>query len=175
MSNLSFSNPYLPSEPDLSKLTKTPSEIKKLLEAEDKPMGRVYLRETDATCIDVSGVSVERVKRYSIMDFNQGKTLLESAALDISKQYDISSNKCAKVTIVERDLKGKTKENTQYVGLNEIVEARPTVFKNNKKPAFVLDEGFEIREPIHANDMGKQVFLATATVLGLYLYFKLVN
>lgn len=176
MSKLTFSNPYNPSEPDFRNLAKTPATIKQLMESEDKPMGRVYLRDTGATCIDVSGVAVERVKRYSIMDFNQGKTLLESALMDISGATPGADDvRCAKVTIKEKDIgKDSERENTQYVSLSEIVEARPRIFKNNKKPVFVQEgtEGFTSFENM---DIGQQVFLGSATVLALYVYFKLVR
>lgn len=169
MSKLSFNNPYVPSEPDFSKLSKTPENIKKMMNAETKPMGQVYLRDTGATCIDVSGVSVERVKRYSIMDFNKGKTLLASAALDISGTSPTLDMSCAKVTIKEQKIgSNETTENTQYVALDEILQARPTIFKNNKKPVFV-NEGFVSMEQM---DVGQQIFLGTATVMALYLFYK---
>jgi hypothetical protein len=174
MSKLSFSNPYLPTEPDFKNLSKTPGNIKQMMDAELKPVGRVYLRDTGATCIDVSGVAVERVKRYSIMDYNQGKSLLESAAIDISNSaVQQSSVKCAKVTIEERDIgsKSKTRENTQYVALDEILQARPTIFKNQKKPVFV-NEGFVSMENMNA---GQRAFIGAATVIALYLYFKVVE
>ena len=176
-------NPYSPSEPDFKGLAKTPAKIKQLMESGDKPIGRVYLRDTGATCIDVSGVAVERVKRYSIMDFNQGKSLLESALMDISGGANVSNgtSKCAKVTILEKDIGDKdVKENTQYVSLSEILEARPSIFKNNKKPVFVAEgfkslfvaEGFKSYNQM---DLGQQVFLGSATVLALYVYYKLVR
>lgn len=174
---MSILNPYSPSEPNFKNLAKTPATIKQIMENEDKPMGRVYLRDTGATCIDVSGVAVERVKRYSIMDFNKGKTLLESAYMDISSGAipDVGVTQCAKVTVLEKDVGGKnTKENTQYVSLSEIIEARPTIFKGNKKPVFVA-EGTEGFKSIDQMDMGQKVFLGSATVLALYVYYKLVQ
>ncbi len=179
MSKLTFSNPYNPSEPNFKNLANTPATIKQLMESEDKPMGRVYLRDTGATCIDVSGVAVERVKRYSIMDFNKGKSLLESALMDISGATPGTDDvRCAKVTIKEKDIGNDSeRENTQYVSLSEIVEARPRIFKNNKKPVFVAEgtEGTEGFTPFDKMDIGQQVFLGSATVLALYVYFKLVR
>jgi hypothetical protein len=177
---MSFSNPYSPSEPNFKNLAKTPATIKHIMESEDKPMGRVYLRDTGSTCIDVSGVAVERVKRYSIMDFNQGKTLLESALMDVSggATPTIDDTRCAKVTIKEQDIGEKNKrENTKYVSLSEIIEARPSIFKNNKKPVFVAEgkEGFEGFKSFNEMDMGQQIFLSSATVLALYVYYKLVR
>ncbi len=180
---MSFSNPYSPSEPNFKNLAKTPATIKHIMESEDKPMGRVYLRDTGSTCIDVSGVAVERVKRYSIMDFNQGKTLLESALMDVSggATPTIDDTRCAKVTIKEKDIGEKNKrENTKYVSLSEIIEARPSIFKNNKKPVFVAEgkegtEGFEGFKSFNEMDMGQQIFLSSATVLALYVYYKLVR
>jgi hypothetical protein len=100
--------------------------------------------------------------------------LLESAAIDISNSaVQQSSVKCAKVTIEERDIgsKSKTRENTQYVALDEILQARPTIFKNQKKPVFV-NEGFVSMENMNA---GQRAFIGAATVIALYLYFKVVE
>lgn len=162
----------------------------------EKPLGRVFLRDTSSNCLSMDTQTL--VPRYSIMDFRKSSGFVNSAVADFNTaantnvfgSSDISmSNYCIKATIMETNENGITNENTQYVVLADISAADPAIFKNGIKPsppttkkeAFAnmavqsVDSDLKILPDYMKNmDVGQKIFVGSTAILGLYMYFKLL-
>jgi hypothetical protein len=113
----------------------------------DKPLGRVVLNDTGASCKDTK--TGDYVPRYSVGDYKKTRGFLASAAADLD-----AANKCSKVSITAMDEK------------NNKVEI---------KNRHIMNEGFTDKYGDEPDlDPGIKFFIGTLSIIGLYMYAQLL-
>lgn len=165
-------------------------ESKKLVSP--PPIGKQYFYNTGVKCADIK--TGELVDRYSIIDSRVGiqrddgtidNSIFASAVADFNRSTifrkqpnyeETLADKCAKITIEPVDVYGKKlKPETQYVSVIDIQKfdeedpgGKGSTGKNNTKGY----EGFVSSINMEKMNTGQQVFIYSASGLGLYLLFK---
>lgn len=184
-------NPPNYSNQSIKKIEKSIKQYSKLLSDEpskaskikpNKPVGRIYLQNTNTTCRD--DATGAQVPRYAIINVRKDTGFIQSAMADLvtatssAMNYadQNSSSKCMKTTIMEVNELGKELQNSQYISLADLRAADSSLFPGGKKPS--IPEGFDV---IAANDdyeitldAGQRFFVGSCAVLALYMYYKLV-
>jgi hypothetical protein len=145
------------------------------------PFGNIYFHPTGETCIDEK--SGKTVPRFTVVDAHKkGITLAESAEKDFNNvdesslsgvssnplkkgNISIPSNQCTSVAIKTINSEGKTENQTQFVSSEE---------SKNISPDIRVKESMETKDLENELDGGQQIFIGSAVVLGLYLFFKVL-
>jgi hypothetical protein len=172
-------------------------ESKKLVSP--PPIGKQYFYNTGVKCADIK--TGEFVDRYSIIDSRVGikrddgtidNSIFASAVADFNRSTifrkqpnyeETLADKCVKITIEPVDVYGKKlKPETQYVSVIDIQKfddmqqgpkeegpgGKGSIGENTTKG----NEGFVSSINMEKMNTGQQVFIYSASGLGLYLLFK---
>jgi len=132
------------------------------------PFGQIYFHPTGETCIDVK--TGKSVPRFTVIDSHKkGITLAESAERDFNNvgQRIGMGGKCVPVTIKTMNSEGKTGKETQFVSIYESKNISPDIRMKESMGNMKADLENEL-------DGGQQIFIGSAVVLGLYLFFKVL-
>lgn len=130
------------------------------------PFGNVYFHPTGETCIDMKKNNT--VPRFTVVDAHKkGITLAQSAERDFNNVGKVSppSIFCKTVTIKTINAEGKPNNETQYVSLEE---------SENISPDIRVKESMATKDLENELDGGQQIFIGSAVVLGLYLFYKVL-
>lgn len=130
------------------------------------PFGQVYFHPTGETCIDTK--TGETVRRFTVVDAHKKDiTLAQSAERDFNNVGQVTglSRKCVPVTIKTMNAEGKATNETQYVSLTE---------SENISPDIRVKESMTTADLENELDGGQQIFIGSAVVLGLYLFYKVL-
>jgi len=130
------------------------------------PFGNVYFHPTGETCIDTKNWNT--VPLFTVVDAHKkGITLSQSAERDFNNVGKVSPpiNFCKAVTIKTMNAEGKPSNETQNVALEE---------SENISPDIRVKESMETKDLENELDGGQQIFIGSAVVLGLYLFYKVL-
>lgn len=131
------------------------------------PFGQVYFHPTGETCRDMA--TWKSVPRFTVVDAHKkGVTLAESAERDfnnVGNNISTSSNWCKAVTIKTMNAEGKSVNQRQFVSLAE---------SENISPDIRVKESMTTADLENELDGGQQIFIGSAVVLGLYLFYKVL-
>ena len=132
------------------------------------PFGQIYFHPTGEKCIDTE--TGKTVPRFIVVDAHKkGITLAESAERDfnnVGKRIGMGG-KCVPVTIKTINAEGKTGKETQFVSIYESKNISPDIRMKESMGNMKADLENEL-------DGGQQIFIGSAVVLGLYLFFKVL-
>jgi polygalacturonase len=132
------------------------------------PFGNVYFHPTGEKCIyDKTG---ETVQRFTVIDaYKKDITLIQSAERDFNNVGKITglSRKCVPVTIKTMNAEGKSGKETQFVSITESKNISPDIRMKESMDNMKTDLENEL-------DGGQQIFIGSAVVLGLYLFYKVL-
>lgn len=136
------------------------------------PFGQIYFHPTGETCRDMK--TWKTVPRFIVVDSHKkGIPLAESAERDFNNVDDgkvsTPSNWCKAVTIKTMNAEGKTKKETQFVSLAESENISPDIRVKES-----MDNIATTRDLEEELDGGQQIFIGSAVVLGLYLFYKVL-
>jgi hypothetical protein len=130
------------------------------------PFGNVYFHPTGETCIDTKKWNT--VPRFTVVDAHKkGVTLAQSAEHDFNNVGKVSTPSffCKAVTIKTMNAEGKVTNETQNVSLAE---------SENISPDIRVKESMATKDLENELDGGQQIFIGSAVVLGLYLFYKVL-
>ncbi len=131
------------------------------------PFGQVYFHPTGETCRDMA--TWKYVPRFMVVDAHKkGITLAQSAGRDFNNvvnNISTSSHWCKAVTIKTMNAEGKSVNQRQFVSLGE---------SENISPDIRVKESMETKDLENELDGGQQIFIGSAVVLGLYLFYKVL-
>lgn len=174
-----------PKAADFASLSKEVNEYQKVLngEASSKaltilpPFGRIYFEDTGETCTGPDG---KKYPQHTLVDAHMSKIgLLESANRDFKNAStllmptaaEMRANRCVPVTIKTIDSGGKAGKDTKYISVVEEKNMSPDIkMLSKKKEGMMLmniDTGAQL-------DAGQQLFVGSVTVLGLYMFYRLL-
>jgi hypothetical protein len=132
------------------------------------PFGQIYFHPTGETCIDAK--TGKSVPRFTVIDSHKkGITLAESAERDfnnVGKRIGMDG-KCVPVTIKTMNAEGKPGKETQFVSISDSKNISPDIRMKESMGNMKADLENEL-------DGGQQIFIGSAVVLGLYLFYKVL-
>jgi hypothetical protein len=132
------------------------------------PFGQIYFHPTGEKCIDTE--TGKTVPRFIVVDAHKkGITLAESAERDFNNVGKVTgrSVKCVPVTIKTINSEGKAGKETQFVSISDSKKISPDIRMKESMDNMKADLENEL-------DGGQQIFIGSAVVLGLYLFFKVL-
>lgn len=175
-----------PKAADFASISKEVNEYEKVLKGEASskaltvlpPFGRIYFEDTGETCVGPDG---KKYPQHTLVDAHIPKMgLLESADRDFKNAStllmptaaEIRANRCVPVTIKTIDSGGKAGKDTKYISVAEenIMSPDIKMVSKKKKEGMMLiniDTGPKL-------DAGQQLFVGSVTVLGLYMFYRLL-
>jgi hypothetical protein len=176
-----------PKAADFASISKEVNEYQKVLKGEASskaltvlpPFGRIYFEDTGEMCVGPDG---KQYPQHTLVDAHVSKTgLLESANRDFKNASrslmpmtpaQIRANRCVPVTIKTIDSGGKAGKDTKYISVAEenIMSPDIKMLSKKKKEGMMLmniDADLQL-------DAGQQLFVGSVTILGLYMFYRLL-
>ena len=136
------------------------------------PFGNIYFQPTGETCMDMK--TRKMVQQFTVVDAHKkGITLAESAERDFNNVGKISTpnNWCKAVTIKTMTSEGKAGKETQFVSFAESENISPDIRVKESMDNIATTTTTDLEEEL---DGGQQIFIGSAVVLGLYLFYKVL-
>jgi len=178
-----------PKAADFASISKEVNEYEKVLDGKASakaltilpPFGRIYFENTGETCVGPDG---KKQQQHTLVDSHStNMSLLDSAnrdfkmaaTLEMPSAQEIRANRCVPVTIKTIDSGGKAGKDTKYISVIEENNMSPNIKMNKKKNKenmmdynmMNIEQGVEL-------DAGQQLFVGSVTILGLYMFYKLL-
>jgi hypothetical protein len=176
-----------PKAADFASISKEVNEYEKVLKGEAStkaltilpPFGRIYFEDTGETCVGPDG---KKYPQHTLVDAHVPKLgLLESADRDFKNvstllmpmtATEIRANRCVPVTIKTIDSGGKAGKDTKYISVIEENNMSPNIkmlSKKNKEGMILMNIDTDAQL-----DAGQQLFVGSVTILGLYMFYRLL-
>ena len=175
-----------PKAADFASISKEVNQYQKVLDGKETskaltmlpPFGRIYFEDTGETCVGPDG---QKKPQHTLVDAYMPKTgLLESANRDFKNAstllmpsaQEIRANRCVPVTIKTIDSGGKVGKDTKYISVIEENNMSPNIKMLSKKKK----EGMMLMniDTDAKLDAGQQLFVGSVTILGLYMFYRLL-